>query len=156
MLIFSMPKVRPIESEAYKRQVFIVKIFFLGLVILLTLFMNFYLTNRPLSPPPMPNDRQATKKDNLIAKNIPSILGAQTQEELVASLQKELKNIQNKLEDILGSVQQQGGAVIEETSENARETAVETIFDAAVIPVITQIQNLPERQQEQIKEAICR
>lgn len=143
-----MPKLRPLEPADKKRQMLIVKTSFLALVGLLTLFMHLYLANRPLSPPPLKPTKQ-------IAKAPPSVLGARTQDELIKNLKGELSTIQAKLTEILGNVQNQGGSVINEASKEVQDTAFDAAFDTAVIPVITQIQNLPQDQQDQIKQAIC-
>jgi len=143
-----MPKLRPLESSEKKKQLLVVKTSFLALVGLLTLFMHLYLSNRPLSPPPLKPEKQ-------IAKSSPSVLGARTQDELVKNLKVELNTIQKKLTEILANVQNQGGSVINEASKEVQDTALDVAFDTAVIPVITQIQNLPQDQQDQIKQAIC-
>lgn len=145
-----MRKLHKQESLEDKKKAIIVKGSFLALVLLLTFFMHLYVKNRPISPPPI------QQKPTVVTKNSPSVLGARTQDELMSALAKELTNIKGQLNVLLEGAQDQGEIIIQDTSEELQDKAFDVAYDTAVVPVITQIQNLPEDQQTQIKEAICK
>ena len=151
---------RQLDDPLKKKKLFLVKVSFLVIVGLLVSAMQLYLTNRPISPPPLNTTRPVTQ-------NHSTVLGAKTQEELVIALSAELENIKKQLSplsdnftdeavQIGGTAIDQGQELFSDTAENVKEKALDATVSTIIEPIITQIQNLPEKEQNQIKEAICK
>jgi len=93
--------------------------------------------------------------------NTNKILGAETASKISLEKKgKDLKNVidnemdkaKNSLDDVLG----EATSFITSTASKSAEAVTDFIFDNTVGNIVKQINKLPEKQQQEIKERVCK
>jgi len=93
--------------------------------------------------------------------NTNKILGAETASKInLEKKGKDLKNVidnemdkaKNSLDDVLG----EATSFIASTASKSAEAVTDFIFDNTVGSIVKQINKLPEKQQQEIKERVCK
>lgn len=94
-----------------------------------------------------------------IKKDIPSILGAQTEEKRESFTQTAnnlLNTVVGEAEKFKATAQQEAGKIIDDTASKSADTAKIMIIQNTVGAVMQQIEKLPEKEQDEIKKNICK
>jgi phage shock protein A len=134
---------RPLEKNKTNK-FFYLKILSLFFLIGVSLYGNYYFSNRAKQKPEVLSGTKQNKKNNLSIDSI-------------------LNQGKKTVEDLKQKGQEFGGQVLSVMEEKATQIATQSaktvsdfVFDSTVGNLLRQIEKLPKEQREKIKEEICR
>lgn len=137
--------VKKVEKEPESKNIIYIKIAFL-IGLLVTAFLVFQFSKVFLKPTIPP--KSESLKEN--------VLGATSIADLKKSIGETALEWGEKVTVAKNQVQKQAENLLEEKRGEIEASVSATLYDAAVRPVITQFNKLPESQQEEVRGAICR
>lgn len=108
-----------------------------------------FIPKKASVPSVLGGESKAAAKEAPKIPDIETIKKYVTLEKIIEKAQELAGNIEEK---VLGQASEAVGKAAEETKEKVQDS----IIDAALKPLVDKIEELPEAQQDKVKEAICK
>jgi len=137
-----MPRKKLENTPEAKRQDVVAKVSFFSLLVVLVLFTNLFVSKQPQ----IRNSRRVLGNSNTVLKDPVEAIDFQEQiSELTSQVQKLKSELESASMELLGK-----------GKEQATEKTTEFIQENTLKPLISRFQDLPEKQQEYVRDAVCK
>ena len=136
-----MPRKKTENTPEAKRQDVVAKVSFFSLLALLVLFTNMFVSQQP---------KLRQSKRVLGESNTPYQLPSEK------DFQKQIAELNSQVQRLKAEVEAASLVLLGKGKDQATEKTTEFIQENTLKPLISRFQDLPEEQQEYVRDAVCK
>ena len=136
-----MPRKKTENTPEAKRQDVVAKVSFFSLLALLVLFTNMFVSQQPK----LRQSKRVLGESNT-AYQLPS----------EKDFQKQIAELNSQVQRLKAEVEAASLVLLGKGKDQATEKTTEFIQENTLKPLISRFQDLPEEQQEYVRDAVCK
>jgi hypothetical protein len=141
-----------------KRKNVIAKLIFVSVLLALVLLANIVMSLRPNSGKSSSNANKEAQNTTDANLNEPEVLGDHiiNEDEIANNVGKTIDTVKEQAQNTQGKLKGVSEKAIESGKKQAEKTISTFVYDSTLKPIIEKIDDLPDEQQDMIKEAVCK